>query len=394
MRIALGLVSAVAIGALAQVAQSQDLRIGYINTLNHPVGKEQVNGFKAGLAAVGWKKDGDTIAGVSTKVVFCDDQQKPDVGLTCAKKLIEQENVQIVAGITWSNVLAAVSRTVVRSRRVLLGTNAGWSGIAGRRCSRYFVTTSWNNDQSPEAMGQLMREEGLKSVFLLAPNYQAGKDMLSGFKRFYKGGRVTGQILFKLGNRDFQAELTRVRAARPESVFIFAPGPMGIAFMKQWQASGLGKTTKLYSVYTIDYLSLKPVGKAAVGTFHTNYWDPESKRPANVSFIAEYKKMFGRHPSHYAAQAYDAPRLIEAALKKLGGKVPDTLTLVKTMRKVKYDSIRGDYRYNVNGVPIQPFYKREVVLDGAGAPVIKTTGVVFNEHRDAYWRRCPRAERH
>ena len=169
---------------------------------------------------------------------------------------------------------------------------------------------------------------------------------------------------------------------------------MGIAFLKQWGASGLGKSIKLYSVFTVDYLSLKPVGKSAIGTFHTNYWDPDAKRASNVQFIARFKKMFGRHPSHYAAQSYDAPRLVDAAVKKLGGKVPSTLALAKTMRKVSFDSIRGSFKYNVNGVPIQPFYKREVVAGRGGAPVIRTTGVVFNEHKDAYWQKCPGRERH
>ena len=388
------MLAAAATLVIAGSASAQELRIGFMNTLNHPLGKEQRAGFELGLASVGWTKNGDKIAGVPTRVFFCDDQFKPDVGLSCARRFMEQDKVQIVAGITWSNILAAVQRQTRRNRVILMSTNAGWSGMAGRRCSRYFVSTSWNNDQTPEAMGQLMKEEGLKNVFLLSPNYQAGKDMLSGFKRFYKGGKVSGQILFKLGQKDFQAELTRIRATRPDALFVFAPGPMGIAFMKQWAASGLGKSIKLYTVFSVDYVSLKPIGKAAIGSFHTNYWNHEDKNPANVKFIADYTKKVGRHPSHFAAQAYDAPRLIEAAVKATGGKVDNTLVLSKAMRDAKFASVRGDFQYNVNGIPIQNFYKREVVAGPGGAPMIKTTGVVFANHKDAYWQRCPAKERH
>jgi len=384
--------AAVAGVLIAGSATAEELRIGYMNSMNHPLGKEQVNGFKLGLAAMGWKKDGDLLGGVPTKVFYCDDQVKPDVGVTCAKKFVEQDKVQIVAGITWSNILNAVRNPVVGNRVILMSTNAGSSRLAGSACSKYFISTSWQNDQTPEAMGQLMREENLNDVFLMSVNYQAGKDMMAGFRRFYRG-RVKGQLLFKLGNRDFQSELTRVRAAQPTAVFIFAPGPMGIAFMKQWAASGLGKTIKLYTVFTVDNFMLRPIGEAAVGTFHTNYWDPDSKNPANLKFIADYKAAHKRLPSHFASQAYDAPALIASAVKAVGGKVNDTLALKKAMLKADYASVRGKHTYNFNGMPIQNFYKREVVAGPGGKPMIRTTGVVFTNHSDAYAKRCKRSER-
>jgi branched-chain amino acid transport system substrate-binding protein len=377
---------------IAASASAEELRIGFMNSMNHPLGKEQVNGFKLRLKALGWNKDGDLLGGVPTRVFYCDDQVKPDVGVTCAKRFVEQDKVQIVAGIIWSNILNAVRNPVVRSKVILMSTNAGSSRLAGAACSKYFISTSWQNDNTPEAMGQLMREEKLNNVFLMSANYQAGKDMMAGFRRYYKG-KIKGQLLYKLGNRDFQSELTRVRAARPSAVFIFAPGPMGVAFMKQWAASGLGKTIKLYTVFTIDNFMLLPIGKAAIGSFHTNYWDPDSKNPTNVKFIADYKAAYGRLPSHFAAQAYDAPALIASAVKAVGGKVSNTLAMKKAMLKADYASVRGKYRYNFNGMPIQSYYKREVVAGSNGKPMIRTTGVVFTNHADAYAKRCKRSER-
>jgi len=285
-----------------------------------------------------------------------------------------------------------VRNPVVGNKAILMSTNAGSSRLAGVACSKYFISTSWQNDQTPEAMGQLMREEKLDDVFLMSANYQAGKDMMAGFRRYYKG-KIKGQILYKLGNRDFQSELTRVRAAQPTALFIFAPGPMGVAFMKQWAASGLGKSIKLYTVFTVDNFMLLPIGNAAIGSFHTNYWDPDSKNPTNVKFIADYKAAYGRLPSHFAAQAYDAPALIASAVQATGGKVSDTLALKKAMLKANYDSIRGKYTYNYNGMPIQTFYKREVVAGAGGKPMIQTTGIVFSNHADSYAKRCKRSER-
>ncbi len=383
--------------ATAPVAQSAELRIGFINTLTGGaaiIGKHQVNGWNLGLAHEGWNKNGDKLGGVPTKIWIADDARKPDVGRRAATKMMRSNKVHIVAGMIWSNILAAVSRPVTRNKTILMSTNAGWAGLAGRKCSRYFISSSWNNDQTPEAMGRLMREEGLKSVYLLSPNYQAGKDMLAGFKRFYRGGKVVGTTLFKLGQRDYQADISKIRAAKPQALFVFAPGGMGIAFMKQWAASGAGKSIRLYTVFTVDNLTINPIGNAALGSFHTNYWDPDSKNAANQKFIKSYVARHKRLPSHFAAQAYDAPRLIAAAVRKVGGRVDNKLALVKAMRKVKYDSIRGPYRYNVNGIPIQNFYKRAVVPGPAGKAIIRTQGIVFSDHKDAYWRKCPARERH
>ena len=392
-------VTLVAAGVLtgAQSAQAETLRIGFINTLSGGgaiLGIHQINGWKLALEHEGWNKNGDNLGGVPTNMYYGDTQRKVDVALRVARKMLRSDKVHMVAGVMWSNILAAVQRPVTRAKRIMMSTNAGWSGMAGKSCSRYFISTSWNNDQTPEAMGQLMRDEGIGKVFLMSANYQAGKDMLTGFRRYYKGGKVTGQILYKLGTRDFQAEISRVRAAKPDALFIFAPGGMGIAFMKQWAASGAGKDIKLYTVFTVDWLTLGPIGKAAVGSYHTNYWAADDKRPSNQKFWKSYVAKYKKPPSHFAAQAYDGPRLIAAALKKQGGFDGNVLKLSKTLRKTSYDSIRGPYKYNINGIPIQNFYKREVVLGADGRPAIVTRTVVFNNARDSYWRTCKRSERH
>jgi len=330
---------------------------------------------------------------VQTKVFYGDDQQDTDTGLNAVRKMIGSDKVHVVAGIVWSNVLMAAKTPVIDAKRILMSTNAGASPMAGSQCSPYFISTSWNNDQQGESSGALVEKEGVKSVFLLSPNYQAGKDMLSGFRRYYKG-KVVDQLLYKLGATDFQAEISKVRAAKPDGVFIFAPGAMGIAFMKQWDASGAAKEIKLYTLAVVDNVTLKAVGDSAVGTFHAMFWDPNGKFPGNEKFVKNYIAKYNHHPSYFAAQAYDAPRLLAAALKKLGKfDESDLLTLAKTMRRTEFESVRGPFKYNVNGIPIQDWYKLEVV-PAQGGPTIKATDTVFKAHVDSYWKECPESERY
>ncbi len=394
-------INAVWLGALAAASLAAgpacaELRIGFLTTLTGGgafLGNQQLNGWKLGLEDEGWTKDGDKLAGVPAKVVYGDDQQDTDIGLNAARRMLGGDKVHIVAGIVWSNVLMAVKGPVIDGKRILISTNAGASPMAGGQCSPYFISTSWNNDQQGESSGALVEKEGVKSVFLLSPNYQAGKDMLAGFRRYYKG-RVIDQLLYKLGATDFQAEISKLRAAKPEGVFIFAPGAMGIAFMKQWNASGAAKEIKLYTLAVVDNVTLKAVGDSALGTFHAMFWDPNGKFPGNEKFVKNYIAKYGHHPSYFAAQAYDAPRLLAAALRKLGTfDESDMLTLAKTMRRVEFESVRGPFKYNVNGIPIQDWYKLEVV-PGQGGPTIKATDTVFKAHVDSYWKECPEAQRY
>ena len=397
-RIGGALIGAITAATLAASAGAQELRIGFLTTLTGGgaiLGNQIAEGFKLGLEHEGWTKDGDRVGGVPVKMFYGDDRQDTDSGLNAARKLLGEDKVHIIAGIVWSNVLMAVQKPTIDAKRLLLSTNAGASPMAGAQCSPYFITTSWNNDQQGESSGALVEKEGAKSVFLLAPNYQAGKDMLAGFRRYYKG-KVIDQLLFKLGASDYQAEISRLRAEKPEAVFIFAPGAMGIAFMKQWEASGAGKEIKLYTLAVIDELTLRAIGESAIGTFHAMWWDPQGKFPGNEKFVKGFVAKYGRLPTYFAAQGYEGPRLLAAALRKMGGKFDETdmLSLAKTMRKTEYESVRGPFKYNVNGIPIQDWYKLEVAKAQDGTLIVKATDVVFKAHVDSYWKECPEANRY
>jgi branched-chain amino acid transport system substrate-binding protein len=375
--------AAVAAMIAAPAAQAETVKIGFINTFSGGLaifGKHQKDAVELALDHLGRK-----LGGMDVEMVYGDDQAKPDVGRQVAVQMMQKDKVDFVTGIIWSNVLAAVQNVVLKENKFMITTNAGWSQMAGKGCHPLFFSTSWNNDQTPEAMGKLMTNEKIDGVFELSVNYQAGKDMLEGFERFYKG-KTAGKILVKLGQTDYQAEISQIRAANPKAIFAFLPGGMGVAFMKQYRAAGM--TTPFYSAFTIDHLSLPGHGKNAIGTYHTNFWNLDSKDPQNVRFIADFKKKYGYHPSSYAAQAYDLPFMLDDAIKAVKGDLKNQKGMIAQMEKAAFPSIRGKFAYNMNHMPIQNFYKREVVADADGNPKIVTTGTVFENHKDAYYKAC------
>ncbi|MCW5772375.1 MAG: ABC transporter substrate-binding protein, partial [Rhodospirillaceae bacterium] len=270
----LALMAAVAACALAAPAAAEDFRIGFINTMTGGgavLGKHQVNGWVLGLESEGWKKDGDKLSGVPTRVFYGDDQLKPDIGVKEVDKMLNEHKVHLMAGFIWSNVLMASLKPMVAKGVPVVITNAGASPVAGPACNPLVMSTSWNNDTNPEALGKLMSDDKIQSIYMLAPNYQAGKDMISGVMRTLKGPKVLGQNLYKVGESDFQADISRIRAEKPKALFVFGPGAMGISFVKQWAASGAGKEIKLYTVFTIDNATLPAIGDAAVGSYHTSH---------------------------------------------------------------------------------------------------------------------------
>jgi branched-chain amino acid transport system substrate-binding protein len=385
------------LAAGAGSAAAQELRLGFMTTLSGGsgiVGQHQVNGWRLGLEHEGWKQDGDKLAGVPTRVLIADDRAKPDVAVSAAEKLIKQDKVHIVAGIIRSNLMMAVQRPVFDAGVGLVATNAGPSPLAGELCNPLFVSTSWQSDQPAEALGTLISKDKVESIYLLAPNYQGGRDLVSGVTRTLKGVRIAGQDMFKLGETDFQAEISKVRAAKPAAVFVFAPDAMGPAFVKQWSASGVGKEIKLYATQTIDWLTLPAIGEPAIGAFETIQWSVDLDNETNKLFVKDYIAKNGHTPSNFAQQSYDAARLIAAGVKAVNGKIDDIGALMKAMRKVSYPSARGPYEYNVNGIPIQKFYKVEVIRGADGKPTIVSRGVVTAGTKDAYWEKCPPGKRY
>jgi branched-chain amino acid transport system substrate-binding protein len=322
-------------------------------------------------------------------VLVGDDQFKPDVAKQLFEKDIKRDKVDFMTGVVFSNIMLAALPEAFDNNVIYISPNAAPSSIAGKDCNPLFFAVSWPNDAYHEAAGQFANTRNLKTVYLVAPNYQAGKDSLAGFKRTFKG-KVVGENYTKLGQLDYAAELAEIRAARPEAVYIFLPGGMGINFIKQYVGAGLGKdTTLLLPGFSADQDVIKPVGAAMAGLFNTAHWSPDFSNAANQKFMAEFQKEYGRIPTLYASQGYDAARLIDAAVRDAKGKVEDREAVRKALKAAHFESVRGPFRFNKNQYPIQNYYVRTVGSDGKGGLVNKSFNEpILRDHGDAYVQDC------
>ena len=381
--------------AFHPAAHAQELRIGFVATQTGGaaiIGQHAVNGWKLGLEHEGWKQDGDKIAGVPLRMFYADDQLKPDVAVKEISRLISGERIHIAAGFMWTNILLAARQPLIDAKKIILSTVAGPSVMAGKECTPYFVSTSWTGEQTAQAAGDLLNGDGIKSLYVLVPNYQGGKDIIAGVTSTYKG-KVAGQTLFKMGETDFQAEISKVRAEKPQAVFYFGPGAMGIAFMKQWSASGIGSEIRLYTHFLVDGITLPVIGEMALGSFQVSNYPMDSAAEVNQRFVKDYVAKYGHIPSLFASQAYDGPRLIAAALAAAGGKFEDPIAFMKVLRHTPYPSTRGYFPYNVNGLPIIDFYKTEIARGADGKPQMITRGTIVKGSKDPYWQECPEQNR-
>jgi branched-chain amino acid transport system substrate-binding protein len=376
---------AAAFVASPAVAQDKKVKIGFITTLSGPagvIGKDMKQSVELAIEHLGGK-----MGGLPVEIIFGDDQFKPDVGKQLADEMLKKHHVNFVSGVIWSHVMLAVAPTVTGAGTMMIGTNAGPHQLAGKECHELFFTTSWQNDQTPAAMGKHMQDLGLNDVYVMAPNYAAGKDMVKGFKSQFKG-RIVDEVYTKPGQTDYQAEISQLRAKKPKAAFVFYPGGMGIQFLRQYAQAGLRSQIPLYSVYTVDELSIPAVKDAAIGQWETRFWSPDLKNAANEKFVSSYKKKYGSLPSFYGAQSYDGMMMIAAAVTAVKGNMSDKKGMVASMMKADYGSVRGKYSYNTNHFPIQNYYLLQAEKVGSGVEMrIKKT--VFENNKDSHAKDCP-----
>jgi branched-chain amino acid transport system substrate-binding protein len=382
----MGTAALVALG-VAPAAAQQPVKIGFISTFSGPtavIGNDMRNSFEIALDHLGRK-----MAGKPIEVVYEDDQQKPEVGVQKSQKLIESDKIDFVVGFIWSNVLLASLKPIVDSQTFLISANAGPSQIAGEQCSPFFFSTSWQNDQTPQAMGEYMNQKGVKTAFLMGPNYAAGKDMLTGVRFTFKG-QIIGEELTRWPDQlDFSTELSKVRAAKPDSVFVFYPGAAGVQFLTQYVQSGLKGQIPLYTAFTIDETTLPLQKDLALGVPGAQEWVNDLPNEANRKFVADYRAKHQKGPSFYGAQSYDAANLVNSAVVAVNGDLSKKDAMRDTMRKADYASVRGPYKYGNNHFPIQNFYLQDVVKDVGGNLGLKTVTTIVKDSQDKFHDKCP-----
>jgi branched-chain amino acid transport system substrate-binding protein len=379
------LCAALLIAAATTQANAQ-VRIGLSGALSGPVavvGQDQVDGFMLAL-----EQSGGKLGGQAVTVLKEDDQLKPEVGNQIVRKFIDKEKVHAIVGLGFSNVLMASLKLIVDSGTVALATNAGPSPLAGALCAPNVFSVAWQNDGAAESMGKYLQEKGVKRVYLMAPNYQAGKDMLLGFKRFFKG-EIVDEVYTQVGQSDYSAEISQLQAAKPDAVFAFYPGGMGVNYVRQLDQAGLLKSIPNYSVFTVDGTTMPALRDAATGTISGAMWDIAVDNPENKQFIAAFRAKYKRLPSEYAAAAYDAARLLDVAIRRAGANYGDKKALAAAVKAAgqEFKSVRGPFRFNKNNMPIQNYYAFQVASAGA-APVVKLLGTPLENHADAYQSKC------
>jgi branched-chain amino acid transport system substrate-binding protein len=368
-------------------ASAQEIKIGFIGTFGGPaavIGNDMRDAFELALDHLDRK-----MGGRSVSVVYEDDQQKPEIGQQKTVKLIEGDKVNFLTGYIWSNVLLASLKPAIDSETFIISANAGPSQIAGQQCSPWFFSASWQGDQVPQAMGDYLNQKGVKTAFLMAPNYAAGKDVLAGLKANYKGSVIGEEYTRWPDQLDFSAELSKIRAAKPEAVFAFYPGGAGVQFMSQYVQAGMKQQVPLYTGFMIDARSLSQLKELALGVPSAMHWVIDLPNEANKKFVAGFRAKYQRDPAFYAAEAYDAALLIASAVAVVQGDVSKKDAMRAEMRKANYASVRGPYKYGNNHFPIQNFYLQEAIAAPDGHFTLKTIATALTAHQDRYHDRCP-----
>ncbi len=381
-------VAASAVLALAAgpaLTQGKTIKIGFISTFSGPVaaiGADMRNSFELGLDHLGRK-----LGGLPVEVIYEDDGFKPEVGLQKTQKLIESDKVDFIVGYIWSNVMLASLKPIIDSKTFTVITNAGASQLAGELCSPYVFSTSWNNDQTPQAVGIYMNQKGIKTAFLIGPNYAAGKDMLEGVSATFKGQIIGRELTAWPGQLDFSAELSKARAAKPDAIFAFYPGGAGIQFITQYAQSGLKGQIPLYTAFTIDELSLPRLKDLAVGIPGAQHWVNDLPNETNKRYVADYKAKYKIAPAFYGSQTYDAAALLNAAVTAVKGDLSNKNGMRDEVRKANFPSVRGKFKYGPNHMPIQNFYLQDVVKQGDDY-VLKTVATIVENDQDKHFQKC------
>lgn len=384
-RLLLAAAAALTLGAGPALAQDKSVKIGFVSTFSGPtavIGNDMRNSFELALDHMGRK-----MGGLPVEVIYEDDQQKPEIGRQKTEKLIQSDKVDFLSGYIWSNVLLASVKPVIDAKTFLVVANAGLSPLAGKMCSPYVFNASWTNDSNPRAVAQYMNKKGIKSVYLIGPNYAAGKENLGGVKAVFKG-KIVGEDYTKWPTQlDFSAELSKIRAANPEAVYTFYPGAAGVQFLNQYAQAGLQGKIPLYTTFVIDSLSLPLQKEKALGVISVLQWGADLPNDANKKFVADFKAKHKAEPSFYGAQSYDAANLIASAVAAVKGDLSDKEAVRAALKKADFASVRGDFKFGPNQFPIQDYFLQEVVKDGDGYR-LKTVETAAENFQDIHHTQC------
>jgi branched-chain amino acid transport system substrate-binding protein len=373
--------------AAAVAAQAADkVKIGFISTLSGPnaaIGSDIRDGFNLAV-----KLNGGKLGGLPAEVLVGDDQLKPELAKQFAERFLRLEKVDFITGVVFSNIVLAVAPDAIASKVFFISPNAGPAQYTGAQCNPFFFAASWPSEAYSEAAGEYVTSKGIKNVIFLAPNYVGGQDAATGFKRYYKG-KLVDEMYTKLGQLDYAAELSQIRAKQPQALYVFLPGGMGVNFIKQFVAAGMSKDIQLIvPLWGSDQDIIRAVGDPMLGLFSVGHWSIDLDNAANQKFVPAFEAEYKRLPTGYAASGYDTALLIDSGIRRAKGRIEDQDALRAALRAADFKSVRGEFKFNRNQFPIQNYYLQVVGKGPDGRIMHKTLGTVLANRGDAYVEQC------
>ena len=384
--ILLGIGLAIGVAAATTAQAADKVKVGFISTLSGPnasIGTDIRDAFNLAV-----KLNGGKLGGLPVEMLVGDDQLKPELAKQFAERYIKLDKVDFLTGGVFSNIVIAIAPDAIANKVFYISPNAGPAQFTGAQCNPFFFAASWPSEAYSEAAGEYMNSKGIKDAVFLAPNYVGGQDAASGFKRMYKG-KLVEEMYTKLGQLDYSAELSQIRAKQPQALYVFLPGGMGINFIKQFVGAGMSKDMQLVvPLWGADQDIIRAVGDPMLGLFSVGHWSIDFDNAANKKFVAEFEKEYKRLPTGYAASGYDTALLIDSAVRKVKGKIEDKDAVRAALRAADFKSVRGEFKFNRNQFPIQNYYLQVVGKGADGRIVHKTLGTVLTNRGDAYVDQC------
>jgi len=364
---------------------AEKIKIGLLVSLTGTwslLGAEQERGMRAALKNLGGK-----MGGIPIEIIVIDDQSKPNIGVQNAKKLIELHKVDVITGATASSTLVAIAKPISDTGTFLISGNAGPSPLAGKGCLENVFVASWQNDSAAAAIGAHMSKVA-KKVYFLGANYQAGWDWVKGAIGTFKG-KTAAKRFVPLGTVDFSSVVAQIRSSKADGVYAFVVGSALVAFVKQYDRSGMKRNVPLYSgMFLADDLTFKAQGKSAIGLVLSTHWYPNMDNAANKKFTTTFRSMYGRNPAMYAQQQYDAFMLIDSAVRAVKGKIENKKAFRTALRAANFQSTRGKFSFNNNHFPVQDYFIVKVVKNSKGKLEHKLVATALKDFKDPYAGKC------
>jgi branched-chain amino acid transport system substrate-binding protein len=378
----------IAVTLLAGPALGQEkIRLGWIAAVSGPfnlAAAEQKRGFDIALEHLG-----NRLGGVPVEVITGDSKGNPGATVQELSRLIDRDRVDLITGLTASNEILAAIKPITDARIFLIGSYGGPAQAAGEGCSPYYFNTSFQNDQVTEGIGAYMTQKGVKKLYLMAMDYEAGHEHSNAARKGYTAD-VVAQVFTPIAQVDFASDIAKVRASGADAVWAFYPGAAGIAFTRQWAQGGMQGKIPLYSnVALSEPLLFAAQGKTALGITITSNYFAALDNPENRKFVDSFRAKFNRDPATFAAFQYDAVMLIDAAVREVKGDIKNQDAFRAALRKASFKSLRGPFRFSRNHQPVQNAYAGVVEARADGNLYIKTLGTIRENSPDNFAAKCP-----